>query len=133
MKRIMMAMAAALMLAGCGTSDVADYEAPKAPEGTQLISVREVGSPKDYVKFHNASEAKSIDATVFFHDVDARIWKKFGFVRLKGPGDTDTISDAMTDIGIRRIRYFAVQFKDGKSHTLSLANRRNDLHVFVED
>lgn len=122
----------AALLGGCIFSRSVNYPAPDAPEGFALIDAYEVGRPQDYVKFHGDGDFENLRAKVMYHNPESMAWEPFGWILLKGPGDTDTMKHS-TDLGggLRNLRYFAVQFSDGVLHELRLNGAHNDLHIYV--
>ena len=128
-----------LLFAGCVSSPRPkhhgrhDHPAPVAPAGFVLIDAHSVGHPKDYVKFHNDGKFRSLSATVLFHNPATFRWEPYGNVFLKGRGDTDTMKhSSRLGGGLRKLRYFAVRFSDGRAHPLRLKVSRDDLHVYVK-
>ena len=135
----------ALLLAGCASSPRPKHHgrhghpapvvhpAPVAPVGFVLIDAHSAGHPKDYVKFHNDGRFRSLSATVLFHNPATFRWEPYGNVVLKGRGDTDTMKhSSRLGGGLRKLRYFAVRFSDGRAHPLRLNVARDDLHVYVK-
>jgi hypothetical protein len=137
MRMIVTAIMLAILAEGCFVSSAinrVDYPVPVVPEGYVGIDAYEDGRPKDYVKFFNDGVYPSLVMHVMYHDPKTRNWETYGGAALKGPGDCDTMKHS-THLGggLKRLRYFAVKFMDGKRHSITTEVRHNDLYIRVGD
>ena len=139
MKIIKMLSLATIMLgllSGCffARSTRVEYAMPEIPQGYIGVDAYRAGHPEDYVKFHSCGLYQNLVIKVMFHNPRTMAWEDFGVAHLKSYGDTDTMKHS-THLGggLKRLRYFAIQFEDGKNHSVSITGEHNDLHIHVGD